>query len=102
MADDEKPYRGGCRRGMPRPTADQPSCHTGCLHREMVLAYYDQRDARDRLRESDIPVPATYAFGSAATYAQLEDDDFNEAVPRTTFKDWLIAHAHDSREDGAA
>lgn len=100
--DEEKPYRGGCRRGMPRPTESQPSCHNACLHREMVQAYYDQRDARDRLRESDIPVPAAFSFGSAATYVQLEDDDFNAAVPRTTFKDWLIGHARDNREDGAA
>lgn len=101
MPDNEEPYRGGCRRGMPRPTTDQPSCHSACLHREMVLAYYDQRDARDALRESDIPVPAAFSFGSAATYVQLEDDDFNAAVPRVTFKEWLVAHSKANREDAA-
>jgi len=100
MPDDaEKPYRGGCRRGMPRPTESQPSCHTACLHREMVQAYYDQRDARDALRESDVPVPASHAYGSAATFMQLEDDDFDAAVPRVTFKMWLEQHARVREDD---
>jgi hypothetical protein len=98
---DEKPYRGGCRRGMPTPTPDQPSCHPRCLHRESVLAYYDQRDARDRLRESDQPVPAAYAYGSAATYSQLEDADFDAAVPRVTFRMWLEQHARTREGDVA-
>jgi len=101
MADEEKPYRGGCRRGMPRPTESQPSCHTACLHRELVLAYYDQRDARDALRESSLPAPSSVAgsAGSGVTMMQLEDDDFDAAVPRVTFKMWLEQHARDREDD---
>lgn len=102
MSDDDKPYRGGCRRGMPRPIDTTPSCHTRCLHREMVQAYYDQRDAREALQESDQAVPPEYAFGSAATFMQLEDADFDAAVPRVTFRDWLIAHRREDQDDDAA
>lgn len=77
-----------------RPTCS-PRHRRWCsrAHADLVLAYRDARDARDALRESDMPVPASYAYGSAATCSQLEDDDFDAAFPRVTFRDWLVAHA---------
>ena len=33
------------------------------------------------------------------TMMQLEDADFDAAVPRVTFRDWLVSHARDNRED---
>lgn len=101
MGDAEPPYRGGCRPGMPYPSDERPACHRGCLHRVMVEAYYDQRDARDALRESDQPVPPQWAYGSGATYSQLEDEDFDAAVPRVTFREWLKSYWGERTEDVA-
>lgn len=66
-------------------------------HAQLVGDYRDQRDARDALRESAETVPAAFAFGGDVAYYQLEDDDFNAAVPVVTFKDWLIYRAGRNR-----
>lgn len=52
------------------------SCRRGCLHRQMIEDYFDQRDARDALRESE-------------HYMQHEDYEFNAEIPQVTFKMWL-------------
>jgi hypothetical protein len=54
--------------------------HCGPYHAALVGEYRDQRDARDMLRET-------------GEYMQMEDDDFDAAVPRVTFKAWLIGNA---------
>lgn len=52
--------------------------------------YRDARDAREALRESDVPVPAAFAHGGVVTYSQLEADDFAAACPPVLFRDWLV------------
>lgn len=49
-------------------------------HLWIVSTYRDARDARDKLRESEVAL-------------QLEDDDFAATYPRVTFKQWLMGHA---------
>lgn len=51
-------------------------CRRDCLHRYMVTAYHDQRDARDMLRESE-------------RFVQHEDEEFEREQPQVTFKMWL-------------
>ena len=59
-------------------------------HSALVGGYRDARDARDALRESGEVAPPS--FGSVAFY-QLEDADFDAAVPKVLFKEWLMSHA---------
>jgi hypothetical protein len=54
--------------------------HCSPAHAALVGEYRDARDARDMLRET-------------GEYMQMEDDDFDAAVPRVTFKAWLIGNA---------
>lgn len=58
---------------------EMKGCRKECLHRQMVREYYDQRDARDALRESE-------------AYMQYEDEDFDAKITRVLFKDWLIGY----------
>ena len=88
---------------MRRPAcspAHRPWC--SAFHAALVQGYRDQRDARDALRESGQVAPAWVAGGDPVSMYQLEDDDFDQAYPRVTFRDWLIAHAGIHREDLAA
>lgn len=71
------PYRGGCVKGMPLPREDRPSCRENCLHRALVQDFRDARHAWEENREC----------GAAM---QMEDDEYREAYPPPTFKDWLI------------
>lgn len=68
---------------MPR-CSPRHAKHCGPYHAALVGGYRDQRDARDMLREQ----------GEAM---QMEDDDFDAAYPRVTFKEWLIGHAGSNR-----
>lgn len=70
-------------------------CRRDCLHRALVAAYRDARDAHDALRESEAPAPAGVpgTAGAAIAMYQLDDDQFDQAVPPILFKDWLIGHA---------
>lgn len=58
---------------------------------DAVSAYRDARDARDVLRESGAVVPTSVpgAAGSAVAYYQLEDSDFDAAVPRPRLADFI-------------
>lgn len=51
-------------------------CYSGCLHRSWVLDYRDARDAWEALRESE-------------ECMQMEDDEFAEAYPPPTLKQWM-------------
>jgi hypothetical protein len=66
-----------------------PGCHARCLHRSMVEAFHDAREAWERRRED-------WAIGYAterAEYAEVTGD----AAPN--FRDWLKAWAGQWRED---
>jgi hypothetical protein len=52
-------------------------CTIGCLHKQLVLEYYDAVDARDTRRESQ-------------ECLQMETDEFDDIHPKVLFKDWLI------------
>lgn len=70
-------------------------CAQTCLHRQLVRQYHDARDARDRLRESAAPAPASVAGAAhcAIGFHQLSDAEFRQAVPPVLFKQWLLDHA---------
>lgn len=52
-------------------------CTIKCLHKQLVLEYYDAVFAREALRET-------------GEQMRLEDDEFDEKFPKVLFKDWLI------------
>ena len=61
-------------------------------HRAMIDEYRAARDARDALRESNMPAPTSVpgVAHSGVAMHQLEDDDFATHVPAVTFREWLI------------
>lgn len=81
---------------MKTPCSPRHRRHCSRAHAALVCDYRDQRDAREALRESGAP-----ATVDGAAYYQLEDDDFDQLVPRVTFKDWLVAHARPRLEQVA-
>lgn len=95
MSDEAPPaegsrYRGGCVTGMRVGRDGAPGCKASCLHRQTVEEYRDTRHAWESLRESGHLVPHG---GTEVAAHQLEEDDFRQAFPPPTFRDWLIEHA---------
>lgn len=52
-------------------------CHAGCLHRQLVLAYRDERD-----RQHEVAVEASIGY-------QTEYEEYVAEHPLVTFKEWL-------------
>lgn len=67
----------------------------------LLAEYRAQRDARDALRESGALAPSSVPGTAGADVAmyQLSDEEFDEHVPRVTFREWLIA-SREQREQG--
>lgn len=66
----------------------------------MIDEYRAARDAREALRESGQLAPSSVAgiaHSDVAMY-QLDDDDFDRAVPSVTFREWLIEWGASRRE----
>lgn len=66
----------------------------------MIDEYRAARDGRESLRESGAAVPSSVAGASHSElgYYQLSDDEFDEHVPRVTFREWLIEWGNSRRE----
>lgn len=66
----------------------------------MIDEYRAARDAREALRESGQAVPSSVAGAghSDLGFYQLSDDEFDEHVPRVTFREWLIEWGESRRE----
>jgi hypothetical protein len=66
--------RGGCKPAM-------AGCAVSCLHRQLVMAYREERQRQEALAEH-----ASYGYRS-------ELRDHLEQHPMITFRDWLIGTA---------
>lgn len=70
------------------------------MNAQMIDDYRAARDAREALRESGVLAPsrvAGIAHSDVAMY-QLDDADFDAAVPSVTFREWLIEWGKQRRE----
>ena len=85
----EKPYRGGCVKGMPVGRDGRPGCHAKCLHRSSVQDYRDSRHAWEEARENSL-------------HMQMEDDEYRDRYPPPTFKRWLQGLAGMWRDEEAS